>query len=82
MLSDQREQGRRLVLDAIRKSGRVARIDLARTTGISQATVTSITGELLRDGLIEEVPRDDNGQEGRRGRQVRGRDQRLQVEVA
>jgi len=68
MLSDQREQGRKLVLDAIRKTGRVARIDLARTTGISQATVTSITGELLREGLIEEVPRDDTGREGRRGR--------------
>jgi predicted NBD/HSP70 family sugar kinase len=68
MLSDQREQGRKLVLDAIRKSGRVARIDLARATGISQATVTSITGELLREGLIEEVPREDTEQEARRGR--------------
>lgn len=68
MLSDQREQGRKIVLDAIRRSGRIARVDLARDTGISQATVTTITGELLRKGLIDEVPRDVPEAEARRGR--------------
>lgn len=68
MLSDQREQGRRIVLDEIRRSQRVARVDLARRTGISQATVTTITAELMRQGLIEEVPRETPDQDAKRGR--------------
>lgn len=55
MVNDQRESGRRQVFSAIRKAGRVARVDLARETGISPATVTAITAELLREGLIEET---------------------------
>ncbi|MHC0054744.1 ROK family protein [Actibacterium sp. D379-3] len=55
MVTDQRDAGRRLVFSAIRKAGRIARVDLARGTGISPATVTSITAELIRQGLIEET---------------------------
>lgn len=44
------------VLGAIRAEGTAARIDLARLTGISPATVTSVTAELMQAGLIEEVP--------------------------
>lgn len=55
MVNDQREAGRRQVFSAIRKAERVARVDLARETGISPATVTAITAELLREGLIEET---------------------------
>lgn len=68
MPRDQRQRGRRAILDAIRRSGRIARIDIAEATGISQATVTTITAELLRDGLIEEVPRDAAETDVRRGR--------------
>lgn len=53
----QREQGRRIVLREIERKGRIARIDLAEITGISRATVTTITADLLRDGLIAEIPR-------------------------
>lgn len=67
MLTDQRDKGRRAVLAEIRKAGRVARIDLARMTGISQATVTTITAELIQDGLIEEIARESDG-EAKRGR--------------
>ncbi len=58
MLGQPRVQGRRSLLSAIRRSGPVARIDLSNETGISRATVTTITAELLSDGLIEEVARE------------------------
>ena len=51
----QRTYGRRTLLAAIRKSSPIARIDLAEATGISRATVTTVTAELLRAGLISEV---------------------------
>ena len=50
----QRLAGRRQVLSVIRKAGQIARIDIADKTGGSPATVTSITAELLEEGLIEE----------------------------
>lgn len=68
MIGDQRSQGRRLILSQIRRAGRVARVDLARETGISQATVTAITAELLREGLIREAPAAQDSQDARRGR--------------
>ncbi len=68
MIFQQREQGRRTLLNAIRRIGPVARIDLVDETHISRATVTTITAELLRDGLIEEIPRDTGDGDTRRGR--------------
>ncbi len=50
-----RLRNRRAVLAAIRRLRRAARVDLARDTGISAATVTSITAELVAEGLVEEV---------------------------
>ncbi|MGB8623502.1 MAG: ROK family transcriptional regulator [Paracoccaceae bacterium] len=67
MVTDQRNAGRRLVFSAIRKAERIARVDLARETGISPATVTSITAELIREGLIEETGPSPQG-DMRRGR--------------
>ncbi len=66
MIREQRGTSRRKILAAIRKAGRIARVDLARATGISQATVTTITAELLRAGLIREDAAEDGGL--RRGR--------------
>lgn len=66
---DQRGEGRRAVLDAIRRGGHVARADVASCTGISRPTVTTITAELLQAGLIEEVPKVDGAADDRaRGR--------------
>lgn len=60
---------RRTILDAIRQHGRMARIDLAQATGISQATVTTLTAEMLRQGLIAEHTADSKQETGaRRGR--------------
>ncbi|SFM57431.1 ROK family transcriptional regulator [Shimia aestuarii] len=68
MSVNQREFGRRVLLGEIRKHRRIARINLADHTGISRATVTTITAELLREGLIEEVPGDSPERDGKRGR--------------
>lgn len=68
----QREYGRRALLHHIRQAGRIPRIELAHRTGISRATVTTITAEFLQSGLIEEIQPVDNdpnsGQDVRRGR--------------
>ena len=65
----QREQGRRILLREIERRGPIPRIDLSHYTGISRATVTTVTAELLRDGLIQEIPRDsENAADLKRGR--------------
>ncbi|MFT5784894.1 MAG: putative NBD/HSP70 family sugar kinase [Ascidiaceihabitans sp.] len=65
----QREQGRHILLREIERRGPIPRIDLSHNTGISRATVTTVTAELLRDGLIEEIPRDsENTPDTKRGR--------------
>jgi predicted NBD/HSP70 family sugar kinase len=65
----QREQGRHILLREIERHGPIPRIDLSQSTGISRATVTTVTAELLRDGLIQEIPRDaENATDAKRGR--------------
>lgn len=44
------------VIRTLREQGPVARIDLGALNGISSATVTSISAELLQQGLIAEQP--------------------------
>jgi predicted NBD/HSP70 family sugar kinase len=65
---DQRLAGRLLVLDAIRREKEIARIDIARATGISPATVTAITNELLTAGLIERIRSESRSEASKRGR--------------
>lgn len=42
------------ILETIRTMGMVSRIDIARTTGLSQASVTGLTADLIKKGLILE----------------------------
>jgi predicted NBD/HSP70 family sugar kinase len=42
------------ILEAIRTSGMISRIDIARNTGLSQALVTGLTADLIKEGLILE----------------------------
>jgi len=42
------------ILEAIRTVGMIPRIDIARTTGLSQALVTGLTADLIKEGLIIE----------------------------
>lgn len=60
-----RSQNRRAVLGAIRRLGQTARVDIARATGISPATVTSITADLVAEGLVAEVVDEDRSGGGR-----------------
>lgn len=47
-----RRQNRSIVLQALRRNGPMARIDLGHTTRLSPATVTAITSDLMDQGLI------------------------------
>lgn len=50
-----RRQNRRLLLDALRQHGPLARIELGRRTGLSPASITSIASQLIADGILQEV---------------------------
>ena len=41
-------------MDTIRTAEMIARIDIARVTGLSQALVTGLTAEMIKEGLIIE----------------------------
>ncbi len=51
---------RSIILNAIKKGGAIARADIARLTGLSPATVTMQTAELIEDGLIYEKQEGDS----------------------
>jgi len=57
-----------IVFSIIRNQSPTARIDIARNTGLSPATITSITADLLSKGLISEVAFDQVSSEIKRGR--------------
>ncbi len=58
---------RQQVFEQVRASGLISRVQVAKALGISPASVTAITSELLDGGLIEEValPRDADLGRGR-----------------
>jgi predicted NBD/HSP70 family sugar kinase len=64
-----RRQNRRVVLDALRRHGPLARIELGRATGLSPASITSIASQLITEKAIEEVeqtlPKEDLVRRGR-----------------
>ena len=49
-----REANRRLVLNCIRQQGPLARVTIARRTGLSRTTVSSLVDALLHEGLLRE----------------------------
>jgi N-acetylglucosamine repressor len=53
---------RSILLNAIKTQGSISRADLAHSSGLSPATVTSITGDLIDEGLVfEKETGDSNG---------------------
>ncbi len=66
--SDPRETSRQQVVSVIRAAGQIARIDIAQATGVSPATVTAITAEMIRAGLVEEISPDSAPATSGRGR--------------
>lgn len=49
-------QNRNLILKLIYERGSISRQEISRIIGLTPATVTNITGELLEDGFIMELP--------------------------
>src|SRR3954466_14070796 len=49
-----RELNRLRVLEIVRERGQASRADIARQTGLARSTVSSLVGELQRDGLVVE----------------------------
>ncbi len=49
-----KRQNRRLILEALRRSGPLSRAELARKVGLTKSTVSSLIQELLDEGLLDE----------------------------
>lgn len=64
-LSDKSRPLRQQVFERIRASGLIPRVQLAKDLGVSPASVTTITQELIESGLIEEVAAPREGEAGR-----------------
>ena len=52
---DARRHHRSLLLQQLFREGPASRADLARTTGLTRVTVSDLVGELVGDGLVEEL---------------------------
>ena len=65
-----RRQNRLLLMEALRQHGAMARVDMGRHTGLSPASITSISSQLSTDGILEEASASHVHAEGpqRRGR--------------
>jgi predicted NBD/HSP70 family sugar kinase len=64
-LSDTLRPMRQQVFERVRAAGLIARVQVAKELGVSPASVTTITSELIEAGLIEEVAASREGGEGR-----------------
>jgi glucokinase-like ROK family protein len=49
-----RELNRGRVIDALRSRGKASRAELARATGLSRSTISSIVGDLIDSGVVSE----------------------------
>src|SRR5215218_4674495 len=58
-LASLRRLNRRRVINALRQHGMISRAEIARTTGLSRSTVSSLVSELQADGLV--VEREETG---------------------
>ncbi|MFC6344136.1 ROK family transcriptional regulator, partial [Nocardioides hankookensis] len=52
---DARRHHRSLLLQQLFREGPASRADLARTSGLTRVTVSDLVGELVADGLVEEL---------------------------
>ena len=69
-LESLRERNRRELLDTLRRKGSASRAELARLTGLSRSTVSTLVADLQSTGLVVEhqpaPPSDTRGtQQGR-----------------
>lgn len=68
-----RRQNRSLVLTALRRRTRIARVDLGAETHLSPATITAITADLIAEGLVAAVSDEEAGAESGEVHARRGR---------
>ncbi|HYH11186.1 MAG TPA: ROK family transcriptional regulator [Thermomicrobiales bacterium] len=61
-----RQSNRAMIFRALHALGPIARVDLARQSGLTPGTVTHIVDELLRSGLVEEIEAPQVATGGRR----------------
>jgi len=54
------------ILNAIRRSGLISRVEIAQLTGQSRAAVTNVTAHLIKEGTILEKQTNPSGSRGRR----------------
>jgi predicted NBD/HSP70 family sugar kinase len=66
-LESLRERNRLRVVDALRASGAVSRADIARSTGLSRSTVSSLVADLQAAGLVREGEQLDGVAHGGQG---------------
>ncbi len=66
-LTESQRPLRQQVFELVRAAGLIPRVQLAKDLGVSPASVTTISSELIETGLIEEVasPRDNDAGRGR-----------------
>ncbi len=64
-LSETSRPLRQQVFERVRSAGLIARVQVAKDLGVSPASVTTITSELIEAGLIEEVAAPREGESGR-----------------
>jgi predicted NBD/HSP70 family sugar kinase len=67
-LASLREGNRKRIIDALRERGTASRAELARMTGLSRSTVSTIVGGLLEAGLVREGNGSDRDGEPHGGR--------------
>jgi predicted NBD/HSP70 family sugar kinase len=67
-LASLRRLNRRRVINALRQHGRISRAEIARRTGLSRSTVSSLVSDLQSDGLVveREEPGAAHGEHGGR----------------
>ena len=67
-LASLRRLNRRRVINALRQDGLISRAEIARRTGLSRSTVSSLVSELQSDGLVveREEPGAAHGEQGGR----------------
>ena len=61
-----RRQNRLLLLEALRQHGSLARVEMGRHTGLSPASITSISSQLIADGILQEAGEIHHHARGRR----------------
>jgi predicted NBD/HSP70 family sugar kinase len=58
-LGSLRQRNRLQIIDVLRRAGSSSRVDLARETGLSRSTVSTLVSELQAEGLVVEREADD-----------------------